>query len=121
MDKFTAMTSAEYQELNQPKKANKYKNEPVMIDGKKFPSKREANRYGVLKIAQMAGEISNLRLQVTYRLEVNGILVCKYIADFVYDRAGKEIVEDSKGARTKEFVIKKKLMGAVHGIMVKEV
>lgn len=48
---------------------------------------------------------------------------CKYIADFVYvDVAtAKTVVEDTKGVRTKEYIIKRKLMLAVHGIRIKEI
>lgn len=48
---------------------------------------------------------------------------CTYVADFVYvDCAtGETVVEDAKGVRTKEYVIKRKLMLWVHGIQVKEV
>lgn len=48
---------------------------------------------------------------------------CRYVADFVYtDRAtGQTVVEDTKGVRTKEYIIKRKLMLHVHGIRIKEV
>ena len=48
---------------------------------------------------------------------------CKYIADFVYtDTAtGQTIVEDTKGVRTKEYIIKRKLILYLHGIRRKEV
>lgn len=44
-----------------------------------------------------------------------------YIADFVYVEDGKTVVEDAKGVRTKEYIIKRKLMLFVHGIRIKEV
>lgn len=44
-----------------------------------------------------------------------------YIADFVYYRDGEYIVEDTKGVRTKDYIIKRKLMLYVHGIKIKEV
>jgi hypothetical protein len=43
-----------------------------------------------------------------------------YIADFVYTEDGKRIVEDSKGFKTKDFIIKRKLMLYMHGIRIKE-
>ncbi len=47
---------------------------------------------------------------------------CRYIADFVYrDRKGDTIVEDTKGVRTPEYIIKRKLMLLVYGIRIKEV
>jgi hypothetical protein len=59
---------------------------------------------------------------VSYKLEINGILICTYIADLVYWRTGKpkEIVEDVKGVRTPEYKIKKKLMKAIYGIDIFE-
>jgi len=46
---------------------------------------------------------------------------CSYIADFVYIENGRIIVEDTKGFRTKDYVIKRKLMLHVHGIRIKEI
>ena len=79
---------------------------------------------------QRAGLISNLREQVRYELipaqrDASGTLIehsCTYIADFVYnDIQGVLKVEDTKGVRTKEYIIKRKLMLLVHGIKIKEV
>ncbi len=79
---------------------------------------------------QRAGAISNLREQVPYELIPahrfeDGTLerACKYIADFVYtdNETGETIVEDTKGVRTKEYIIKRKLMLFRHGIRIKEV
>ena len=117
----------------------KYHNRKVTIDGITFDSKKEANRYCELKLLQQAGEISDLRLQVKYTLipaqrepdtigkrggVKKGKLIereCSYIADFVYQKNGKTVVEDTKGMRTKEYIIKRKLMLWVHGIKIKEV
>lgn len=103
-------------------------------------SKKEHRRAGELKLMQRAGLISDLREQVSYTLipaqysdcgadskgkSVRVLLErsCRYVADFVYtDTAtGKTVVEDTKGMRTKEYVIKRKLMLAVHGIRIKEI
>jgi hypothetical protein len=44
-----------------------------------------------------------------------------YRADFVYlDKEGHLVVEDTKGFRTKEYLLKRKLMLLVHGIRIKE-
>lgn len=100
---------------------NKYRNKPVIIDGIKFPSIKEGNRYLVLKQQQKEGKIQLLKRQVTYKLIVNDILICKYRADFVYyDMDGTLIVEDAKGYRTPEYKLKRSLMKAVHGIDIKE-
>lgn len=107
---------------------NKYRAKKVVLpDGQKFDSKREHARYQELLMMQRQRSISNLRRQVEYILvpsqrDANGkaIRAVKYIADFVYDMGGKQIVEDVKGVRTKDFILKAKLMLHVHGITIKE-
>lgn len=99
----------------------KYRNKKTVVDGIKFDSQREATRYSVLKIMQAAGVISELRLQVPYVITVNGLKICKYVADFVYVDKGREVVEDVKGMKTPTYNLKKKLMKAVHGIEIQEV
>lgn len=93
-------------------------------------SKREHKRAGELKLMQFAGEISNLREQVSYELipeqkDKDGNLLehsCRYIADFVYnDKRGNLVVEDTKGFQTKEYKIKRKLMLFIHGIRIVEI
>lgn len=99
----------------------KYRNKKTVVDGIKFDSQREATRYSVLKIMQAAGVISDLRLQVPYTITINGLKICKYVADFVYIDNGREVVEDVKGMKTPTYNLKKKLMKAVHGIEIQEV
>lgn len=122
----------------------KYNNKKVTVDGIVFDSKREASRYSELIMLQRAGEISGLQRQVRYLLipaqreasnEVYkrgekkgqrkpGRLIEKevtYIADFVYYKDGELIVEDTKGFRTKDYIIKRKLMLYVHHIRIKEI
>ncbi len=93
-------------------------------DGKLFDSKKEARRYSELCLLERAGEISKLRCQVVYILipTQKGERECKYIADFVYREKGEETdtVEDCKGKRTREYIIKRKLMLWVYGIKIKE-
>lgn len=105
---------------NPPRGRNKYGAKRTEVDGFVFDSKKEARRYSELKILEQTGQISNLRLQVPYPLKVNASLITTYIADFVYTEAGEEVVEDVKGKRTREYVIKKKLMLAVHRIAILE-
>lgn len=99
---------------------NKYHNKKTVVDGITFDSKREATRYGALKMLERVKRISNLRTQVKYPLIVNEIKVCDYVADFVYEEAGRTIVEDVKGMRTRIYSVKKKLMKAVLGISILE-
>lgn len=108
----------------------KYKNRKVMIDGIKFDSKKEANRYQELKLMQRAGIIRDLQRQVKYVLIPSqkgddGRVIerpCTYIADFVYiDENGKTVVEDTKGYRTNDYKIKRKLMLYIHGVKINEI
>jgi hypothetical protein len=107
-----------------PRKYGKYGNIKTQVDGIKFSSKREAARYGQLKLLESAGRIRNLKLQVKYVLELNGTLICRYISDFNYDEFEKgvwtPVVEDCKGFRTPEYKLKAKMMLACHGIVVRE-
>ena len=107
----------------------KYGNVRVTLGSEKFDSKREARRYQELLLLQIAGKIADLKRQVKYVLipsqRIDGKVVereCSYVADFVYTdtSTGKEIVEDSKGAKTKDYIIKRKLMLCVHGIKIYE-
>ena len=121
----------------------KYNNKKITIDGIRFDSKKEARRYQELKMLEKAGIITNLQRQVKYVLipaqyepsdEVfvkgkekgkskKGRLIereCAYYADFVYNCNGEIIVEDTKGIKTTEYVIKRKLMLYVHGIRIRE-
>lgn len=88
-----------------------------------FDSKREAARWVELLDELRAGRISVLQRQKRFRLEVNGVLVCTYVADFVYWRGGVRVVEDVKSvmtARLRDYQMKKKLMLAVYGIAITE-
>lgn len=96
---------------------SKYRNEKVYLDGIKFDSNRECQRYIELKTMLNAGLIKNLELQKTFVLQegysINGHKVrpITYKADFVYFdvKSQKVIVEDVKGMRTDVYKIKKKL------------
>lgn len=91
------------------------------VDGIVFASKSEARRYSELKLAQAAGEISGLELQVKYPLVVNGVKVADYVCDFRYRERGRGlVVEDRKGMRTPVYRLKRKLMKAIHGIDIFE-
>ena len=103
-------------------KKSKYKAKRILIDGIWFHSKREGSRYLVLKQLEKIGLIRNLRLQVPYLIEINGIKICKYNADFVYFDVAKgvEVVEDSKGYQTKDYKLKKKMVEAAYSIRILE-
>ena len=103
----------------------KYNNQPTKLDDHCFDSKREANRYAELKLLQIGGKIRGLNMQVRFRIDVNGVHICDYIADFYYEELQKcgswqRIVEDTKGVRTAVYKLKRQLMLAVHNIKILE-
>lgn len=91
------------------------------IDGITFASKREAKRYGELRLLERDGQIAGLELQPRYPLKVNGKLVTTYVADFRFREHGALVVEDAKGMRTQAYIIKAKLFAAIHGFQIREV
>ena len=120
---------------------HKYHNKKVMVKTFCFDSKREARRHAELTALQAAGAILDLQRQVKFVLipaqreadiigkrggRKQGKLIereCSYYADFVYTDAktGERIVEDTKGMRTKDYIIKRKLMLYIHGIRIHEI
>ena len=121
----------------------KYGNHKIKNAYGTYDSQLEYARFIFLSNREKEGEITNLRRQVEYLLipaqygteikhlktkdkEVRVLLErpCSYIADFVYERNGKTIVEDCKGAKaiiTETAKIKKKLLLWVHGIELRYV
>lgn len=119
--------------------SKKYGNKKIYADGEVFDSKKEYRRWNELIMLVKAKEITGLQRQVKYVLIPaqrepdltgprggirRGKLIERevaYIADFVYtDRDGNTVVEDCKGMRTKEYIIKRKLMLKEYGIRIKE-
>lgn len=106
----------------------KYRNKPT--NG--YASKKEAKRAAVLRMMEEAGQIQGLREQVEFLLiprqqRPDGSIErsCSYWADFTYDEwtadGWRRVVEDVKGVRTPDYVIKRKLMLIVHGVAILEV
>jgi hypothetical protein len=107
--------------LSSLRSPSKYAAVRTAVDGITFASRREAKRYAELRLLEKAGEISRLVTQPHFPLEVQGVLVCTYIADFSYSKRDDAwIVEDCKGVRTAVYRIKRKLMKAVYGIEILE-
>lgn len=111
-------------------KGSKYGNKKIEADGIKFDSKREFHHYRVLKDLLDRGDITGLKLQVKFEFKINDQClryvdsnrVIKYIADFEYfDMYGNRKVVDVKGLKTRDYLIKKALMMACHGILVEEI
>ena len=96
-----------------------------------FDSKKEAARFDTLRLMEQAGEISDLRLQVEFTLQPaytttagERVRAIRYLADFTYrDKNGALIVEDvkSRATRTRQYIMKKKLMQEKFGISIVEV
>ena len=120
-------------------KKQKYNNKKINVNGVVFDSMKEYKRYCQLKELEEAGAITDLQRQARFIIIPaqkepdtigpkggirKGKLIereCVYVADFVYLENGNTIVEDTKGVRTPEYVIKRKLMLKEHGIRIKEV
>lgn len=124
--------------VQEVKKRSKYGNRKVVRDGIKFDSEREAARFAELKVLRAMGKIRDLRLQANFTLvegyttiEGKRIKPMVYRADFAYKRATEpdcngavywlREVEDVKGAKTKDYLLKKKLMQDKFGITIREV
>lgn len=111
-----------------PSKKSKYHAQKTVLDGIKFDSKKEANRYAELKLMERAGVIKDLQRQVRYELipafDVDGkhYRPTSYVADFVYTdaKSGKEIVEDVKGYRQDVYRLKSKLFAYRYGVSILE-
>ena len=102
---------------------SKYGNRKLKApDGQVFDSVKEFHRYGVLRLLERAGKISDLKRQVSFELipKQDGERACTYVADFTYYEDGKLVVEDCKGFKTEVYRLKRKLMLWVHGIRIKE-
>lgn len=124
---------------------SKYHSRKVTRNGITFDSKREANRHSELLLLERAGAITELQRQVRFtllpahyeayeRFGKNGQRLkdgqrcveraVVYVADFVYrDKNGALVVEDVKSpaTKTKDYVIKRKLLFHFYGIKIKEV
>ena len=106
---------------------SKYHSTPTEVNGIRFDSKREANRWAELRLLERAGKIEKLKRQVKYLLIPSqyrdGKCIereCSYLADFVYVNDGHLMVEDCKGFRTPEYKIKRKLMLQLYDIRLVE-
>lgn len=107
---------------------SKYRAKKTVVDGITFDSRKESDRYLVLKGMEDDGNIEDLRRQVRYELvpafDVDGkhYRPVFYVADFVYvdKETGKEVIEDVKGVRTDVYKLKSKLFARRYGMSIKE-
>jgi len=124
METWSLADYREYLRTGQPKK-NKYNANPCEYDGYTYDSKREAEFAQALDLLMRAGEVSSWERQVPYSIDINGKHICKYVADFkvhYHDRPTEVIdVKSVFTAKLPVYRLKKKLMEAVHGIVIREV
>ena len=102
----------------------KYNNKKETIDGLTFDSAKEARHYRYLRMLERVGEITELETQKTFELlpKQDGERAVKYSADFCYkDKEGKPVVEDVKGYKTKDYILKRKMMLFFHNVKITEV
>lgn len=121
---------------------SKYRSRKTVVDGIAFDSAKEARRWKELQLLERAGQIQDLQRQVKFilipaqyetikRYNKDGKRLkdwrriaereCAYIADFTYRENGVRVVEDTKGFKTPDYIIKRKLMLFIRGIRVREV
>lgn len=112
------------QQLFRTKKRSKYRAVKTVVDGIKFDSKHEAKVYSDLKILSYAGVVGGFNIHTPFRIEWDGELICKYVADFVVHYPdGKTEVWDAKSEKTRKlpvYRLKKKLMKIVNKIDIVE-
>ncbi len=132
LPRVSGKAEASHHVASTPAKKSKYRNVKTVRFGIVFDSQKECVRYAELRVLEHNGSIAELTRQVEYRMEIHGVLICKYVADFRYkerptpDRGVYEwpvVVEDVKSAMTRKlpvYRIKKKLMLAIHGITIRE-
>lgn len=109
--------------------SNKYGAKRISLSGKKHDSLAESRRYSELSRLARLGVISDLKRQVPFELipaqygEDGKLLerAVTYKADFTYYKDGKLVVEDVKGVKTKDYIIKRKLMLYVNNIKLVEI
>lgn len=109
---------------------SKYNAEKVRTAYGTFDSKKEYKRFLQLKALHEDGVIHGLEVHPQFiviprQFDEKGKCIEKasrYVADFSYiDSDGRYVVEDVKGYRTGEYIMKRKLMLERHSIRIKEV
>lgn len=106
---------------------SKYNARKITLDGIEFDSRKEANRYAELKVMERAGIIRNLQLQEEFELipRCGKERPAKYHSDFSYINVetGEKVVEDvkSRATKTKDYILRRKLMNWRYGIQIQEV
>lgn len=102
---------------------SKYHAKKTEVEGIVFDSKKEAERYRSLRLLERCGAIKNLKRQIPFLLIEKSVYgrAVKYVADFVYEKDGVEVVEDVKGYKTDVYKLKRRMMAEKYGIVIREV
>lgn len=116
---------------------NKYNARKCRMGDQVYDSRKEMQRHKELLILEKAGKITDLKRQVSFTLlpgqreiiEKDGVTKIGkviergvyYTADFVYWENGKLVVEDVKGVKTRDYILRRKMMLYFHGIRIREV
>ena len=73
-------------ELTMPqKRRSKYNARKTTVDGIVFDSAKEAKRYQLLMFCGLSGGVRNLEFQPFWVVEVAGVKICTYRADYRYE------------------------------------
>lgn len=91
---------------------NKYHASRAIIDGITFDSLFEAERWMELKMLEKYGAVTDLRRQVRFEVipKTKRNRAHHYTADFAYTENGKTVVEDVKGAKTRDYLLRRDLL-----------
>ena len=107
---------------------SKYHARKITRDGITYDSVKEYSLHQELLLLERAGAIQGLKRQVRFELipsqRYDGKVIerpVRYIADFTYTENGNLVVEDVKGMRTKDYILKRKMMLYLCGIRIREV
>ena len=103
---------------------NKYRNQKIYCETSKryFDSKKEHERFHELNLLLKANEITDLTLQPKFELQQKfkknnkSYRKIEYIADFMYydNKLKKMVIEDTKGYKTKDYLLKKKMFEYIY-------
>lgn len=105
--------------------ANKYRNVRTTHNGRTFASKKEASHAATLEAMRRAKDPSQRVSSVVYQyripIVVNNAKIAHYVADFYVSFAdGHKEIHETKGFRTREYILKKKLVEAIYGEKIME-
>jgi hypothetical protein len=104
-------------------RGNKYNARRTREGNFVYASGHEASRGRDVGLLEAAGEINDVRRQVWIEVLIDGEVICRYRADFVYREVATNriVIEDPKGKRTPLYLLKKKIIEALSPIKIEEI